>query len=112
MSKWNDSKSQLSEGSLTAFGIPVSTRHSKAYEMAEMLNFCRKAAEAGLEDSVSSIFYDSGACLCQFELKDVEPFGGLDQALLAIAEQTIGQFEWNGTIYHGITLEAEEETPF
>lgn len=111
MNHWNDSKSQLSEGSLTAFGIPISTRHFKAHEMAEMLNFCRKVAAMGLETSVARVFYDSGACLCTFELREVEPYGNLDKALFDIAEQTIGQFEWNGTVYHGAFLETEDD-PF
>lgn len=112
MNKWIDSKNQISEGSMTAFGISICTRHSKANEMAEMLMFCHRLAMAGLEGSVAEVFYDSNACICSFELKDVEPYSELDDQLLAIAKETLGQFEWNGTVEHGAPLGAVEDEPF
>lgn len=105
MSIWQDSKSQLSTSSLTAFGIEICTRHSKAYELVEMINFCMLAAERGLEDKVIRVFYDSNSCCCNFELSPgIEPYDEIDQALHSLAKETIGQFEWNGVIDHGALL--------
>lgn len=112
MNKWIDSKSQISEGSMTAFGISICTRHFKANEMAEMLMFCHQVAMAGLETSVAEVFYDSNACICSFELNNVEPYSELDHQLLMIARNTLGQFEWNGTVEHGAPLGGADDEPF
>lgn len=105
MSDWQDSKTQLSTGSLTAFGISICTRHSVVTELAEMLNFCVAVAKAGLESHVESLFYDSNSCSCTFELKPhVERLDEIDLQLREIARDTIGQFEWHGTVEHGTPL--------
>lgn len=97
---------EVSEGSMSVFGIPVSTRHGKAYELAEMINFCVGVAAAGLEKRVKNVFYDSNDCCCRFELcSTVEPYDEIDSILRKIAQQTIGQFEWNGMIDHGNCLD-------
>lgn len=105
MTDWLSSRAQVSVGTLTAFGIEVCTRHNKAYELVELINFCQGVAEARLEDLVTRVFYDSNSCCCTFELcSSVEPHSEVDQQLLEIAKQTVGQFEWNGIIEHGAPL--------
>ncbi|ARV18576.1 hypothetical protein AEP_01632 [Curvibacter sp. AEP1-3] len=105
-----DEKSrQVSPGTAVALGISLSTRHDKAGELVEMLNFATMVAQMGYEDLVTSVFYDSNSCTCNFELAD-----GLthaDQGALAIlhcAKQTITQFEWDGEIFHGAPLHAAD----
>jgi hypothetical protein len=91
---------------MTVFGIAVTTLHGKAYELAEMINFCVAVAGAGLERRVENVFYDSNDCCCRFELcPSVESFDEVDTVLRKIARQTISQFEWNGTIDHGHGLD-------
>lgn len=57
---------QLSSGSLTAYGIQLTTRYAKCSEMIEMLELSELAAEAGAAAFVKSLFYDSKAGLCSF----------------------------------------------
>lgn len=95
----------VSESSMTANGISICTRHGRATELAEMLNFCVLAARQGLNDKVTSLFYDTNSCCCSFELDpSVDQYGDVDAALLNIAKQTIGQFEWHGVVNHGAPL--------
>lgn len=98
-----DEKShQISVGAMDAFGISISTRYSKAHEMAEMLTFAEKAAQAGLHHFISELFYDSQANLCCFELiEGVNPYDDIVYELRDIAAQTIGQYEICGYIGHG-----------
>lgn len=103
-------ESSVSVDSLTAHGIVISTRHGKAYELAEMLNFCVAVAKQGLQNRVTSLFYDSNSCCCNFELcPSVEQYDDVAEELKAIAIETIGQFEWFGNVEHGVPLEADLE---
>ena len=61
---------QMQPESLTVFGIPISSRYGKVWEMMEMLGFAQVAASAGVAGYIASIFYDSKACLCTIELKE------------------------------------------
>ncbi|MCG8291921.1 hypothetical protein [Pseudomonas entomophila] len=103
-------ESSVSVDSLTAHGIEICTRHGKAYELAEMLNFCIAVAKKGLQNRVSSLFYDSNSCCCYFELcPSVEEFDDVAEELMNSALETIGQFEWFGIVKHGAPLEADLE---
>ena len=105
----NDSKNSVTEGSMTACGINICTRHGKANELAEMLNFCVAASRANLESKVVSLFYDSNSCSCSFELASaVDPYDDDGKAILEIARQTIAQFEWDGLVEHGAPLDDME----
>jgi len=96
----------VSVDSLNAYGIDICTRHGKAYELAEMLNFCVAIAKKDLQNRVTSLFYDSNSCCCNFELcPSVEQFDDVAEEILNTALETIGQFEWFGTIEHGAPLE-------
>lgn len=54
---------EVSPDAMTAFGIEVSTRYGKCYELEEMLAFCRRCADAGAATFVTQVFYDSKACI-------------------------------------------------
>ena len=87
---------------LTAFGIDISSRHNKAKEIIELLQFSLEASKLNLHEYVLSIFYDSNACLCVFEFKPSLLLGSYEeQALHRIAIKTISQFDWFGSIEHG-----------
>lgn len=95
----------VSETAMTANGIYISTRHGRATKLAEMLNFCVLAAKQGLNSKVISLFYDTNSCSCSFELDpSVEEYDEVDTTLLAVARQTICQFEWSGIVNHGAPL--------
>lgn len=96
-----DEKSrQLDTGTLSAFGIYLQTRHNKAQELIEMLQFAQASARANLHQRVESVFYDSNACLCQFTFRPELNADEEDQ-FFQIAMKTISQFEWDGAVFHG-----------
>jgi len=98
-------KGQINPGSCLAFGISLDSRHSKAWELAEMLLFTDELAKAGLQQYVKSVFYDSNADLCQFEFTDeVEEFSPIEDEIKEAALKTISQFEWHGSVDHGDTM--------
>lgn len=103
---------QISETSMSAFGVPVITRYAKASEMAEMLMFMQYAAAKGLHTLVKEVFYDSQACVCTIELHDPQEYlseSGL--ALRECAQRAISQFDWDGCIGHGASLQDSDEFP-
>lgn len=90
---------------LVAFGISLQTRYGKADELVEMINFARLAAIKGLHPLVDKLFYDSKACLCTIELLDESQWSSDEgRALRECAVQSIRQFQWDGTIGHGLDL--------
>lgn len=98
-------KGQINPDSCLAFGISLDSRHSKAWELAEMLLFADELAKAGLQKYVKSVFYDSNANLCQFEFNDdFEEFFFIEDEIKEAALKTISQFEWNGSVDHGDTM--------
>lgn len=98
-------KNQISSGSCIAFGIPLDSRHNKAWELAEMLLFADELAKRGLQQNVKSVFYDSNADLCQISLSPViEEFSFEEDEIKEIALLTLSQFEWHGSVDHGDTL--------
>lgn len=109
MNYFDEKSRQVSPGTAVAFGISLSTRHDKAGELVEMLNFATMVAQVGYEDLVTSVFYDSNSCTCNFKL--VDGLAHADEgawAILDCAKKTITQFEWDGNIFHGAPLHAAE----
>ena len=101
---------EVSVDSLKAFGILIDTRHGKAAELAEMLNFCVAIAKKGLQSRVTSLFYDSNSCCCTFELcPSIEESDAVATEIRTVALSTIGQFEWFGVINHGAPIYADLE---
>ena len=97
---------EVSVDAMTVFGIEISTRHGKAYELAEMINFCVALERRGLKRKVVSVFYDSNSCCCSFEIsRSVERYGDSEQGIFEAAKETISQFDWFGTVKHGEPLE-------
>ena len=86
--------------------IDFVSRHSVESELREMENFVLMAREERLAPYVVSLFYDSNSCCCSFELADgVDEYGEIAAAIRDVARETIGQFEWFGTVDHGKPLE-------
>lgn len=89
---FEEKSSQIDIDSMTAFGIPISTRYSKADELIEMISFCRECAKYNINKYVKSVFYDSKANLCTFELDtSVKKYSKLGRKLREIADKTIEQ---------------------
>jgi hypothetical protein len=106
MKNWFDEKTQqIDTEKLTAFGISLWTRYGSAREMVEMIQFAEGVAMEKLTDHVREVFYDSKADVCNFTFgPGAQVHSQVDEALLKIAKQTISQFEWHGTIYHGLPM--------
>lgn len=100
-SYFNEKAHQVDPGSLSAFGINLISRYSKAGELIEMLSFANKAALAGVADAVEEVFYDSKACICSFKFSRDISFGdATERMLFAAAIETIEQFDWFDTVHH------------
>ncbi len=88
----NDRSPQLNYHKSMVRGIELESRYGRREEMEKMMRFAELAYEFGMSGKVESLFYDSNACVCEFELCCV-----LDdeekQALLQIAEKAIGQLD-------------------
>lgn len=85
--------------------ISIESRHDNPREIKELEAFVAAAEAAELDLFVKRAFYDSKSCVCYFEFR----FGlhaGDEHAyqLKEIATQTIGQFDWFGTICHASWL--------
>ncbi len=102
MTSYFDEKAhQVEPGSVSAFGINLISRYSKAGELIELLSFAQKAALAGVADAVEEAFYDSKACICSFKFTREVSFGDdTERKLFAAAIETIGQFDWFDTVHH------------
>jgi hypothetical protein len=83
--------------------IHVVSRHDDPTELAEMSRFVEEVEKRSLAFYVQSLFYDSNCCTCYFKLNDcVDEIDIIGQQIFEIALETIGQFDWFGTIFHGI----------
>jgi hypothetical protein len=102
MTSYFDEKAhQVEPGRLSAFGIDLISRYSKADELIEMLSFAKNAALAGVADAVEEVFYDSKACICSFKFtRDISFGDATERKLFAVAIETIGQFDWFDTVHH------------
>ena len=82
--------------------IELVSRHCVAYEEKELEEFAQAIQGNNLHPFVLSVFYDSNSCCCQFTLAEcVEEYSPLANEIMALALETIGQFEWFGYIEHG-----------
>jgi hypothetical protein len=91
--------------------IVLDSRHGVESEEKQLEEFAQAIQGNNLHPFVLSAFYDSNACLCQFTLAEcVKEFSPLADEIMAIALETIGQFEWFGCIYHG--RGTEDNDPF
>lgn len=107
MTEYFEEKSQqVSPNSFTAFGIEISSRYGKANEIIEMINFSRLAAQRDVAHYVKSMFYDSKANICTFELVDsVKVFDPVATSLKQAAFETVSQFDWFDSVEHGTPLD-------
>lgn len=83
--------------------ITIVSRKDDPNELAEMAHFVEEVEKRSLAFYVQSLFYDSNGCCCYFKLHDcVDEIDIIGQQIFEIALETIGQFDWFGTIFHGI----------
>jgi hypothetical protein len=114
MNPWSEEKvRQLDTGSMTAFGIRITSRHANAQEMIELIGFARAAAHANVNMFVAEAFYDSGSCCCSFKLSPaLESAGdGAKEALRSAALETLSQFDLFDCIHHGRPMQSDEAEP-
>jgi hypothetical protein len=84
-----------------AFGITLASRHGVQSEMVEMMEFAAALHKTGLHENVKAAFYDSKANVCSIEISEwLREEDDVARAILAVTKQTIGQFQWFGTIQH------------
>lgn len=96
-------KGQISVSGMTAFGISICSRHGKACEMAEMLNFSYSIAVRGLQKYIESVFYDSNSCSCTFSFIPLfDKYSEAAEVIRQCALETIRQFDWFGSYEHGV----------
>jgi len=100
---------QVSGREMTAFGVDISSRHGRANEIKEMLDFMHVIAKNCLENHIASVFYDSGSCCCNISLKPEYRTPESDAAIRHFAVRTISQIDWFGTILHGDALDPDFE---
>lgn len=98
-----DKGRQVVPDTITAFGIHLSSRHGKVYEVIDMLGFATEAAKGALAHYVRAVNYDSNACVCSFELdKSVVKGSEIELELFRVAKSTIPHFYWFDEEYiHG-----------
>ncbi len=114
MNPWAaDHVRQLDTDAITAFGIRLISRHARAQEMIELLDFALEATEAGVNLFVSEVFYDSKSGCCSFKLSPALDGAGdaARQTVFACARQTISQFLWEGGVHHGRDLAGRAAPP-
>jgi hypothetical protein len=105
---FSEKAQQVDPNSLIAFGIKVSSRYGKADEICAMINFAREAAISKVNSYVKSIFYDSKAAICNFELSDSVKRGDpVEQLLYKAARSNIDNFLWFEEIECSIQRENE-----
>ena len=91
--------------------IDLVSRHGVESEENELEEFAKAIQDNNLHPFVLSAFYDSNSCCCRFTFAEcVEEFSPLADEIMAVALETIGQFEWFGSVYHG--RGTEDDDPF
>ena len=111
MDYFDEKSHQVTANEVFAFGVSLLSRYGKASELVEMINFAKLAALQGLHPLVHRLFYDSKADLCTIELFDESLWlSEQGQALRKCATKTIGQFQWDGTVGHGLELLDESDS--
>ena len=94
---------QVKPSRLVAFGIPIDSRYGKATEIRCMLAFVERAALTGVARYIASVFYDSKACICGYELRGTafrQP--AVLETIRECALMTLPQFEdHEGICRHG-----------
>ncbi len=98
---------QVDVGAMKSFGIEIHSRYSKAWELAEMLNFTTELASENLHRYVQSVFYDSKANICFMEFNsNLEQGSDEAEAIKKCVKKTLIQFQFFDVIGHGEHLQA------
>jgi hypothetical protein len=82
--------------------VNITSRHGVESEEIELEEFAQAVKLTSLEAFIVSAFYDSNSCCCNIELAEgIDEYSDAAARIHAIAEDTLGQFEWFGIICHG-----------
>jgi hypothetical protein len=93
---------QVEPSVFEAFGIVIDSRYAQASELIELIKFAEAAARRKVSHYIKRAFYDSNANMCWFELDpSVQEGDAVATAILEAATESIGQFDWFGTVQHG-----------
>ncbi|SBP88960.1 hypothetical protein THIARS_70580 [Thiomonas delicata] len=93
-----------------AFGITLASRHGDQSDMCEMMQFAAGLHKTGLHENVKAVFYDCKTSMCNIEISEwLSEEDEVTRAILAVAKQTIGQFQWFGTVQHAPWFPKDED---
>lgn len=83
-------------------GIEICSRRNVDSQIYEMVNFCELAQERGISMYVVSMLYCSNSDCCSIELTgEVAQYSEVANSIRLAARETIGQFDWFGSVDHG-----------
>lgn len=92
---FSEKGSQIEPSCMVAFGINIQSRYGKVSEIAEMMQFAKRAAEFGVASYIDSVFFDSKSCSCTIYIKAFaeRQFDALD-VIDQCAEVAFGDGYW------------------
>jgi len=83
-------------------GINILSRRQEDYQVEQMINFSESVYRSGLAHHVKSLTYCSNSDCCSFEFtREFTEYSSMAKDILLVARETIGQFDWFGSVYHG-----------
>lgn len=90
------------QGKIIVYGIELTSRYEKLYELKEMIAFAEIAYDTGVAKYIKEVFYDTKACVASFtfhcgEINCHDPI--YDRVLFA-ASHSLSQFELDGCVYN------------
>ena len=99
---FGEKSQQIEPSVLDAFGVTISSRYGQSNELIEMMQFAEIIALKKVSHFVRGVAYDSKAYNCSIELDPSILEGDpVAEIILEAATETIGQFDWFGTVHHG-----------
>jgi len=91
---------QISPSRMEAFGITISSRYGRFYELLELLLFAEAAAEAAVGHYVREAVYDSPSNTCMFELDRSVVLGSeIEKEIHSCVHNFVRQYLWFGQCY-------------
>lgn len=107
---FGEKATQVVPATLTAFGIKITSRWDKGYELVEMINFAESAAKRGVAHYVREAFYNSKMSHCNLKLDPSVKLGDpVAEAIVAAADECISCYVWDGCWQGRGTIDAVRE---
>jgi len=106
---FGEKSEQVTISKFEAFGVCVTSRYGKATEIIELINFSKHVCLSDVSGFIISVFYDSKSSCCSFEIdSSLKETSIIAKRIFEAAIACISQFEWFGTIYHGVPMDAND----